>query len=239
MKWNRSIDRLLWCTTGWADGGWHMADRHGGSCYQNTPATPRLQKQLFRRRFFLPDSGCWPSPSSPLRRILHLAEMPSGFGCRLFTSGFAVNCHELPQKSTMVPWRQHEARPSGLCTGAEKVRCLAAISCSDSINHVWATVWSQIVLGVPVFSACMDAHRPGGNQSFCLFVCVGDTRRVLYLDEVSYYHIWSLVALLHRLKLPRQTQIHTQLKGRYLACTKQNSLVSTLRVSVNSFVIHF
>lgn len=66
------------------------------------------------------------------------------------------------------------ARHSGLYTGARKVRCLVVISCFESINHVWATVWSQIVVGVPVFSACMDAHRPGGNQSFCLSVCVGD-----------------------------------------------------------------
>lgn len=47
----------------------------------------------------------------------------------------------------MVPLRQDKAKHSGLYTGAQKVRCLVVISCFESINHVWATVWSQIVLG--------------------------------------------------------------------------------------------
>lgn len=33
-------------------------------------------------------------------------------------------------------------------TGAQKVSWLAAVSCFDSFNHVW----SQIVLGVDIFS---------------------------------------------------------------------------------------
>lgn len=84
-------------------------------------------------------------------------------------------------------------------TGTQEVSWPVVISCVESINHVWETVWSQIVLAnASFFSACMDAHRPKGNPSFCPSLCVWDANMAFFCNSQqihsSYYH-FSLFCL--------------------------------------------
>lgn len=90
----------------------------------------------------------------------------------------------------MVPGRSDKAKYFGFYAGAEKVRCLVVISCFESINHVWATVWSQIVPGDASF---FRLHGCSQNRRSSVILSVLVILALLCLDEVSYYHIWSSV----------------------------------------------
>lgn len=64
------------------------------------------------------------------------------------------------------------------------------ISCVESINHVWATVWSQIVLGDASFFLLEWMLTDQEVISHFVSPSVSVILALLCFDEVSYYHIW-------------------------------------------------
>lgn len=169
---------------------------------------------------------CWPELSAFAGPFVTHKSMTSsvGFGLHIFNfgifSGFvnidAPQHQSFPPRAHRTPdhnQRFHEGRMKlnnlCFCAGAEKVRCLVVISCFESINHVWATVWSQIVLGDASFFPLAWMLTDQEVISHFVSPSVSVILALLCLDKVSYYHTWSSTML--KLKLPQHIlYIHMQ-----------------------------
>lgn len=131
------------------------------------------------------------------RRIIHYITNPwvplSGFGCIFSTLGFAMNLLWSRKPRFFLKSRTHYHNQSKrFHEGRIKQKILVFTQVwRKSGAWLWSAVLCPLIMsgqlfghrlfpGMPVFSACMDAHRPGGNQSFCLSVCVGDTSFALF-----------------------------------------------------------